>query len=178
MRMRPVPYVAAAILGVAASVAVGCGSTNRHLIPSGASGALQNDFQRVANAVDAGHCQAAARAVQDAYNDYANLPTTVDPRLHRRLKDGIDNLARRAPVQCTQAQTNTQTQTVTTETTTTPTQTTPPPTTTTQTQTTTTPTTTTTGTTTTPPPTTTTNNGGTGAGGTGAGGTTTPGAGG
>ncbi|HEU4979140.1 MAG TPA: hypothetical protein VFT42_09625 [Solirubrobacteraceae bacterium] len=171
--MRPVPYVAAAILGVAASVAVGCGTTNRHLIPSGASGALQNDFQRVANAVDAGHCQAAAQAVQDAYNDYANLPTTVDPRLRRRLKDGIDNLARRAPAQCTQAQT--QPQTVTTETTTTQTETTPPPTTTTQTQTTTTPTTTT-GTTTTPPPTTTTNNGGAGAGdggGAGAGVTTT-----
>jgi hypothetical protein len=180
MRMRPVPYVVAAILGVATSTAVGCGSTNQHLIPSGASSRLQADFDRVANAVAAGRCAAASAGVQDAYNDYASLPATVDAGLRHRLKQGIDNLATRAPIQCAQAQTQTQTQPTTTETQppTTGTTTTPPPTTTTGT-TTTPPPTTTTGTTTTPPPTTTTpgGTGGTGADGTGTTGTGAAGAG-
>jgi cell division protein FtsN len=171
--MRVAPYVLAALLGVATSLLVACGGTNRQLIPVANADRLQSDFDRVAQAVAAGRCADASAAVQMAQSDFARLPTSLDPRLRRRLADGIDNLATRAPIQCAQQQTQTQTQPTTTETT-------PPTTTTTTTQTT--PTTTTTETTTTPTtttpttttPTTTTSptggTGGAGAGGAGAGG--------
>jgi cell division protein FtsN len=178
--MRVAPYVLAALLGVATSLLVACGGTNQHLIPVASADRLQSDFDRVAQAVAAGRCADASAAVQTAQSDFARLPTSLDQRLRRRLADGVDNLATRAPIQCSQQQTQTQTQPTTTETTptttttTTTTQTTP---TTTTTETTTTPTTTTP--TTTTPTTTTGPTGGTGAGtgGAGAGGAGAGGAG-
>jgi hypothetical protein len=173
MRMRPAPYVLAAILGVATSLLVACGGTNRHLIPTGRADRLQSDFDRVASAVDGGDCAATARALASAQADFARLPVSLDRRLRSRLADGITNLEDRAPVQCSQQQTQTQTQPTTTSTTPTPTTTEPVPTTTTTTPTTTTPPTDT-GPTTTP----TTGTNGTGGAGADGSGTTTGGGGG
>jgi hypothetical protein len=154
--MRAIPFVLAAVLGVAAAALVSCGGTpsRRELIPSGSADRMKSALTDVRSAVDSGDCAGAARALTRARGALVSLPSSVDDRLVARLRQGISRLEALAPRQC--AQQDTQTTTVqTTETTT-------PETTTTQTQTTdTTPTTaTTTPTDTTPtattPPTTTT----------------------
>jgi hypothetical protein len=159
--MRAIPFVLAAVLGVAAAALVSCGGTpsRRDLIPSGSADRMKSALSDVRSAVDSGDCAGAARALTRARGALVSLPSSVDDRLVARLRQGISRLEALAPRQC--AQQDTQTTTVqTTETTT-------PETTTTQTQTTdTTPTTTTTtttptdttptATTTTPPTTTTT----------------------
>ena len=156
MRMRAIPFVLAAVLGVAAAALVSCGGTasRRDLIPPGSADRMKSALSDVRSAVDSGDCSGAARALTRARGALVSLPSSVDDRLVARLRQGISRLETLAPRQC--AQQDTQTTTVqTTETTTpdtTPTQT---PTTDTTPTTTTTPTDTT-PTATTPPATTTT----------------------
>jgi cell division protein FtsN len=164
VRMRvALPYLLAAVLGVACGVLAACGGSGDRsaLIPSRSADRLKSALSDVQSAVDDHKCQEAARAIVRARGILVNLPQAVDDRLVARLRQGIDNLQQIAPQEC-QRQDTTPTQTTTTQTTTTqttptettPTQTTPTdttPTSTTPTTTTTTPT----GTTTTTPPTTT-----------------------
>jgi hypothetical protein len=174
MRMRALTFLAAAILGAAASLVAGCGDRSK-LIPSSDASALSSALDDVAAATQSGDCASARAAVVRAGNVLAGLPDSVDPRLRARLRAGIANLRARVPVQCAEpTQTTTPTQTTPTQTTptqTTPTQTQTTPTETTPTQTTpTTPTQTTTTptqTTTTPTTPTTPDTGGTTTGGTG-----------
>ena len=157
MRMRAIPFVLAAVLGVAAAALVSCGGTasRRDLIPPGSADRMKSALSDVRSAVDSGDCAGAARALTRARGALVSLPSSVDDRLVARLRQGISRLQTLAPRQC--AQQDTQTATVqTTETTTPETTTTQTPTTdTTPTTSTTTPTDTT-PTATTPPPTTTT----------------------
>ena len=179
--MRPLRLAIAGLLGAATALLVACGSGGgANLIPAGVAGPLQNDFTTISNYAANGNCSALSGAFAQAQHDISALPATVDPRLHRRLEQGLADLRRTAPRTCAQATTTTNTTpTSTTTTSTTPTNTTPTNTTPTNT----TPTTTT-PTTTTPPnttptdttPTTTAPGGGTavppsgGAGGAGSGG--------
>jgi hypothetical protein len=164
VRMRAaLPFLLAAVLGVACAGLVACGSSandRRDLIPQRSADRLKSALSDVESAVDDGDCDAAESAVARARGVLVNLPRAVDDRLVARLREGIDNLQKIAPDEC-QQQTTTSTETTTQ--TTTPTETTPTETTNTETTptetTTTTPTettTTTTGTTTAPPTTTTT----------------------
>jgi cytoskeletal protein RodZ len=147
---RPVKFLAAALLGVAAAVLVACGSSGAGLIPAASAGPLQSDFEAVAQAAQSGNgnCLETESKLGQTQQDFLALPASVDAGLRKRLSEGIANLRKVALAMCAQpsAGTTTTTPTTTTPTTTTSTTTTP----TTTTQTTTTPTTTT-PTTTTPP---------------------------
>jgi len=161
---RPWPagrrLLAAGLLGISAAVLVACGSSTSGLIPTDNAGPLQNDFEAVAKAAQAGdgNCTATTAAINKTEQDFAALPSSINAGLHSRLSQGIANLRTRALELCTQplAQTTTTSPPRTTTTTTpaakTQTTTTPP---TPPTTTPTTPTTQTTPTTPTPP-----NNGG------------------
>jgi hypothetical protein len=135
------------LLGVATAALVACGGgSNDKLIPSVPSSRIQNDLDALRSALGQHDCAAADQALTKLKQDVANLPSSVDARLRRRLRVGTARLSVRVPIDCAQQTTTTQTNTTpTTDTTTTPTTdttqttTTPPPT-----------------TTTTPPPTTTT----------------------
>ncbi|MGI8559517.1 MAG: hypothetical protein ACR2ND_14645 [Solirubrobacteraceae bacterium] len=142
----------AGILGVCTSLLIACGS-NSKLISSGNAGPLQNDFDSVASAVSSGDCSGATAAVQKARSDLAALPAATDAGLKSRLRQGVNSLAQRAPLECAQATTQS---TASTQSTATTTPTTSTQTTSTQTTTTATTPTTTTDTQTTPPPTDTT----------------------
>jgi hypothetical protein len=133
--------LAAGPLGVAvAIVLVSCGSSSKGLIPIANAGPLQSDFEVVAQAaqVGGGNCTATTEAINKTEQDFAALPVTIDPGLHRRLSEGVSNLRERALALCAQPPTQTAT-TTSPRTTTTTTQ--PTPTTTTTTSTPTTPTT-------------------------------------
>jgi cell division septation protein DedD len=158
------PFLLAAVLGVATAALAACGGSGDRsdLIPPRSADRLTSALSDVRQAVDDHNCDEAAQAVARARGILVNLPRAVDDRLVARLREGLDNLQETAPQQCQETTTSTQTTTQdttptdTTPTDTTPTDTTPTdttPTDTTPTDTTTTPTT---GTTTTPPTTTTT----------------------
>jgi hypothetical protein len=159
MSMRVMPFVLAALLGVAAAGLVACGSgggDRSDLIPQRSADRLKAALSDARSAVDDGDCDQAQQALVRARSIVVNLPSAVSDRLVARLQEGLDNLAEVAPRECEQS-----TQTQTQETTTTAPETTPQETTstekttdTTPTNTDTTPTTTTApqGTTTTPPP--------------------------
>jgi hypothetical protein len=137
----------AGLLGVVAAVLVSCGGSTAKLIPVANAGPLQSDFEAVAQAAQSGNgsCSGTETALLKTEQDFAALPSSVDPGLRNTLRQGISNLRSRALVLCAQplAPTTVTTTTPKTTTTTTPTQTTTTPTqtTTTPTQTTTTPTT-------------------------------------
>jgi len=118
--------LAAGLLGVAVTIVlVSCGSSGKGLIPIANAGPLQSDFEGVAQAAQTGggNCTATAEAINKTEQDFAALPATIDPGLHRRLREGISNLRERALALCAQplAQTATTTTTSTTKTETTPT---------------------------------------------------------
>jgi hypothetical protein len=119
MSMRVLPFVLAALLGVAAAGLVACGgsaSDRRDLIPERSADRLKSALSDVRSAVDDGNCEAAARAVSRARGILVNLPSAVDDRLVARLRRGLDNLDQVAPRECEQQDTQTQTQETTTTT--------------------------------------------------------------
>jgi hypothetical protein len=146
-----VRFPLAFLLGVATAALVACGGgSSDKLLSQTGSDRIKNDLADIRNAIDNQDCQAAEQALQDLNRDLDRLPSSVDRRLRRNLRQGYDKLAQRVPIDCQKPTTTTTTVPTTTETTPTTTETTP-------TTTETTPTTTeTTPTTTTPPETTTT----------------------
>jgi hypothetical protein len=140
--------LATGLAGVVVAVALAsCGSGGKGLIPTADAGPLKGDFEAVAQAAQAGggNCTATTEAINKTEQDFAALPSTIDPGLHSRIRDGISNLRGRALALCAQPLTPTATTTTprTTTTTTKAQTTTPTPTTTTTTPAPTTPTTTT-----------------------------------
>jgi hypothetical protein len=130
------------VLGIAAALLVACGGSNQKLLPPVSADRIKNHLAEIRQALDQQDCPKAEAGVRSLYSDLARIPNTVDRRLRTRLREGIDKLSTRVPIDCQQQITTTDTV---------PTTTTPAPTTdTTPTDTTT--TTTTTETTTTPPP--------------------------
>jgi hypothetical protein len=120
----------AGLLGVTAALLVACGSSGKGLIPAANAGPLQSDFEAVAQAAQSGegNCAATEAAIGKTVQDFAALPTTIDPGLRNTLSKGIANLRRRALALCAQplpqATISTSAPTTTTSTQTTPTTTT------------------------------------------------------
>jgi len=165
--------VLAGVLGIAAALLVGCGSSSGKLIPVADAGPLQSDFETVAQAAEAGNgsCAATEAALATTEQDFNALPAAVDAGLRQTLRQGIENLRSHALALCAQPLAQATTTSTTPKTT--------PSTTTTSTPTTTTPTTTTETTTTPTPPTETSTTPGAGGGTAAPGvGEATPGAGG
>ncbi len=124
MKMRNLlRMIPAALLGVGAAVLVACGSSGKGLIPTANAGPLQSDFQAVVRAAQEGNgdCSATEAKIRKTEDDLHRLPASVDGGLRGRLEEGVENLASRARVLCSQPLTQTAT------TATTPTTTTPPP---------------------------------------------------
>lgn len=122
MKMRNLlRMIPAALLGVGAAVLVACGGSGKGLIPTANAGPLQSDFQAVVHAAQEGNCPATEAQIRKTEDDLHRLPASVDGGLRGRLEEGVENLAARARVLCSQPQTQTAT------TATTPTTTTPPP---------------------------------------------------
>jgi hypothetical protein len=94
----------AAMLGVAATLLVACGSSSGKLIPVADSGPLQGDFETVV--VDAesanGKCSTTEAALVKTEQDFNALPASVDSGLRDTLRQGIDNLRARALALCAQ----------------------------------------------------------------------------
>ncbi|HEY5261671.1 MAG TPA: hypothetical protein VIJ33_06125 [Solirubrobacteraceae bacterium] len=140
--------VVVALLGAATALLVSCGSSGTGLIPAANATPLQEDFEAVERAAEAGNgsCAATESALGKTQQDFLELPESVDKGLHTRLEQGITNLRKVALEMCTEptstATTSTSTSTSTppapiktSTTTTTPTSSTPTSTTTTSTQT-------------------------------------------
>src|SRR3954447_1575952 len=124
--MRLVPFLLAAVLGVATAGLVACGSSGderRELIPQRSASRLKSALAEVRRAVAAGDCADADQAISRARGTVGNLPASVNDRLVARLRQGLDNLESIAPRDCREQ--TTQTTTVPTTTTTTPEATTP-----------------------------------------------------
>ena len=139
MRML-IRLIVVALLGAATALLLSCGSSGTGLIPSASAGPLQEDFEAVAKAAEAGNgsCAKTEEALGKTEEDFLALPATVDKGLHKRLEEGIANLRKQALAMCeeptatetattstqtrsTPATGTTSTETTSTETTTTPT---------------------------------------------------------
>jgi hypothetical protein len=122
MNMRTlIRLVAVVLLGATSILLVSCGSSGTGLIPSADAGPLQEDFEAVAKAAEAGNgsCSSTESALGKTEEDFLALPATVDKGLHRRLEEGIKNLRKQALAMCVEPSTSTST--TSTQTTTTPT---------------------------------------------------------
>ena len=80
----------------------GCGS-NEKLLPASDASAMDESFQRVADATNSGDCAAATSALADARKAFDALPSSVDAGLRERILAGIEQLGRTVPEQCGQA---------------------------------------------------------------------------
>src|ERR1700722_16741070 len=125
MRML-IRLIVVALLGAATALLVSCGSSGTGLIPSASAGPLQEDFEAVAKAAEAGNgnCSKTEEALGKTEEDFLALPATVDRGLHKRLEEGIANLRKQALAMCEEP-TATETATTSTETTSTESATTP-----------------------------------------------------
>jgi hypothetical protein len=120
MRMRAaLPFLLAAVLGVATAALAACGSggDRRDLIPPRSADRLKSALSDVEQAVNDGNCDGAAQALARARGRLVNLPRAVDDRLVARLREGLDNLDQVAQRECQDQATETTTE-ETTETTT------------------------------------------------------------
>ena len=82
-----------------ALVAAGCGNS-AELIPASDATKLDTALQRVAEATDAGDCNAATAALTQAQNAFAALPSQVSSRLTTRISAGLKQLSDTVPTQC------------------------------------------------------------------------------
>ena len=107
----------AGLLGLAAALLVACSGSTAKLIPVAQAGPLQNDFETVAQAAQAGDgsCSATEAAITKTEQDFAALPSSVDAGLRNTLHNGIENLRARALALCAQPLLQTNTATTTTK---------------------------------------------------------------
>ena len=99
MRM-PLPAVLLALLlGVLSAFAVACGDTSE-LLSERRAARLTGDVGRVAEAVEAGDCEATAVRLQELQTEVANLPSSVSSELRRNLTDGVTQLTAQAQEEC------------------------------------------------------------------------------
>jgi len=113
------------VLGVLSAVLVACGGgSSDKLIPASNADQISNDLAALRQAIDAHACDAAQQKLTAVQQGIENLPSSVDARIRRRLRGGLQKLSARVPVDCV-ATTTTDTTPTTTETTPTTTETTP-----------------------------------------------------
>ena len=103
---RRLPHLLALVLGLAAAFAVGCGS-GEHLIPSDDAGRLKDRIAAVQDAIQAGDCQRAVAAADQAVASGRLLGPPIDRRLRVRINQGLRALRDRTPQACREAQTQT-----------------------------------------------------------------------
>jgi outer membrane biosynthesis protein TonB len=127
---RPLPYLLALVLGVAAALLVACGGGTKGGIPSASAGDLKSQLQDVQQAVEDGRCQDIAGQLRQVDEGIDNLSSSVDERLRANLRDAGEALHRTALPECNEGETPTTSTPTQTEPTPPPTQTqtTPPPT--------------------------------------------------
>ena len=104
------PFLLAAVLGVASGVLVACGSGSgdrSDLIPQSSADRMKSALSDVQSAVDDGNCDSAGRALARARGVLVNLPASVDGQLRDRLRQGFDNLRDIVPQECQQQSTST-----------------------------------------------------------------------
>jgi hypothetical protein len=101
MRML-IRLIVVALLGATTALLVSCGSSGTGLIPSASAGPLQEDFEAVAKAAEAGDgsCAKTEEALGKTEEDFLALPATIDKGLHKRLEEGITNLRKQALAMC------------------------------------------------------------------------------
>jgi cell division septation protein DedD len=91
----------------------GCGASNPALIPQSNASALQQQADQIQSACDAGHKTDARAAIDQARQQIAALPTTVDPHLKANLNDWLNHISSRVSHDCAGAATATPTATPT-----------------------------------------------------------------
>ena len=146
MTVRPSLHVLllAVVLGALCAFAVACGEEREGLIPASRAGAIKERLDQVDEDVASERCDALQGHLAGLRREIDGLPGSVDRRLRRRLREGLEILESRAPEECsigsdrTETEPETTPETVPTETLpetvppettppeTTPTQTTPP----------------------------------------------------
>jgi hypothetical protein len=96
--------VVVALLGAATALLVSCGSSGTGLIPAANATPLQEDFEAVERAAEAGNgsCAATESALGKTQQDFLELPESVDKGLRTRLEQGITNLHKVALEMCTE----------------------------------------------------------------------------
>ena len=105
MNMRIlIRVVVVALLGAATALLVSCGSSGTGLIPAANATPLQEDFEAVERAAEAGNgsCAATESALGKTQQDFLELPESVDKGLRTRLEQGITNLHKVALEMCTE----------------------------------------------------------------------------
>jgi hypothetical protein len=128
---RPIAFPLAATLGVTAALFAACGQDDSGLLSSGGAERMVSSLDRIERAVESGECDRAQQALADLKNRIDNLPSSTDPELRARLREGEDRLSSQVPEDCERNRpetTTTETEPVPTETVpteTTPTETTP-----------------------------------------------------
>jgi hypothetical protein len=122
LRRRGTALALSGALGVAAALLVSCGSSAK-LIPVANSEPLQADFEEVARDAEAAHgdCGATEASLRKAEHDLANLPSSVDAGLRKRLGEGLSRLRSDAQELCATPSTQTTQATTAPHTTSTPT---------------------------------------------------------
>ena len=100
--MRPAVLVVAAALGFASAFLASCGDRSG-LLPGQNASVLNDDLDRIRNAVEDKRCTDVTPAVQGGINHVTELPNSVDASLARRLREGFVQLAGTAPAECEQA---------------------------------------------------------------------------
>jgi hypothetical protein len=90
----------ALLLGALCAFAVACGQERQGLISANRAADLQKTLDRIDSDVASGSCSALTDHLQALRRDVDDLPGTVDRDLRQRLREGLQNLERRAPDEC------------------------------------------------------------------------------
>jgi hypothetical protein len=100
----PLRVLLAGLLGLAAALLVSCGSSAGKLIPVADAGPLRTDFEAVQQEAQAGDgsCSATEAALEKTEHDFGALPASLDAGLRETLRQGIENLRKRALALCAQ----------------------------------------------------------------------------
>jgi len=97
----PLPAVLLALaLAALSALAVACGGDTSGLLTERSAERLTGDVDRVADAVQAGDCEATAARLQELQNEVAGLGSSVSARLRQNLQDGVAQLAAQATEEC------------------------------------------------------------------------------
>jgi len=107
----PLIALLAALLGFGAAGLLACGGGTRGGLPVGRANDIKDRLQDVRDAVADGKCKRTDTALAKLRLTVEGTPPTVRRRLRDRLGEGVDALARQAPIDCAKAQSTTSTAT-------------------------------------------------------------------
>jgi hypothetical protein len=98
----PAPHsrTLAVAAAAAALLPMGCAQENPRMIPQDDADALVASLEEVATAVSEGECARATEELAAARSQVDRLPRTVAESLTGRLRQGLDHVGSRIPVDC------------------------------------------------------------------------------